>query len=43
MVSDSFVPAVGGEGVVASGLGFCTGASEGWGGGVARCRLSRST
>jgi hypothetical protein len=40
---ESFVPAVGGETVVASGLGLCTGASEGCGGGVARWRLSRST
>jgi hypothetical protein len=35
MVSESLTPAVGGVGVVASGLGLITGASEGWGGGVA--------
>jgi hypothetical protein len=40
---DSFVPALGGAMVVASGLGLCMGASEGCGGGVARWRSSRST
>lgn len=40
---DSFVPAVGGDIVVASGFGLCTGASEGCGGGVARWRSSRRT
>jgi hypothetical protein len=40
---DSLVPALGGDMVVASGLGLCTGASEGWGGGVARWRSSLST
>lgn len=43
MVRESFVPAVGGPIVVASGLLFGTGASEGCGGGVARCRSSRRT
>lgn len=37
---DSLVPAVAGCGVVARGFGFTTGASEGWGGGVARCKSS---
>ena len=37
---DNFVPAVAGWGVVASGFGLMTGASEGCGGGVARCRSS---
>lgn len=36
MVGESLVPTEGGEGVVASGFGLWTGASEGWGGGVAR-------
>lgn len=40
---ESLVPALGGEMVVASGFGLCTGASEGCGGGVARWRSSRST
>ena len=35
--SDSLTPAVGGTGVVASGLGLAMGASEGWGCGVERC------
>lgn len=39
---ESFTPAVGGAGVVAKGFGLVVGASEGCGGGVARCRLSRS-
>lgn len=43
MTSESFVPAVGGETVVASGLVFGTGLSEGWGGGVARLSWSRRT
>lgn len=37
---DIFVPAVAGWGVVASGLGLIMGASDGCGGGVARCRSS---
>ena len=36
----SLMPAFGGVGVVARGLGLTMGASWGWGGGVARCRLS---
>jgi hypothetical protein len=34
--NDILVPAVAGWGVVARGFGLITGASEGWGGGVAR-------
>lgn len=34
--SESLVPAVGGDIVVARGFGLCIGASEGWGGGVAK-------
>ena len=41
--SDSFVPAVAGCGLVASGFGLMIGASEGCGGGVARCRSSLRT
>lgn len=41
MQSESFTPAVGGPGVVASGFGLATGASDGWGGGVARRISSR--
>lgn len=37
---ETFVPAVAGCGVVARGLGFKTGDSEGCGGGVARCKSS---
>lgn len=37
------VPIVAGCGVVARGLGLRTGASDGWGGGVARSRSSLST
>lgn len=37
------VPVVAGCGVVANGLGLTTGASDGWGGGVARRRSSLST
>lgn len=37
------MPAFGGVGVVARGLGLAIGASWGWGGGVARCRLSWRT
>ena len=36
----SLMPAFGGIGAVARGLGLTVGASWGWGGGVARCRLS---
>jgi hypothetical protein len=38
--SEILVPAVAGWGVVARGFGFIIGASEGCGGGVARCRSS---
>ena len=41
LTSESLTPDVGGAGTVASGLGFMTGASEGCGGGVAKCRSSR--
>ena len=41
MESESLTPAVGGPGVVASGFGLTTGASDGCGGGVARCMSSR--
>ena len=37
---DSFTPIVGGVGSVASGFGLMIGASDGWGGGVARSRSS---
>ena len=37
---ESFMPAFGGEGVVANGFELTIGASWGCGGGVARCRLS---
>lgn len=37
---DILVPDVAACGVVARGLGFIIGASEGWGGGVARCKSS---
>jgi len=37
----SLTPAVGGNGFVARGFGFCAGASDGCGGGVASCRSSR--
>lgn len=40
LIKHSFTPAVGGVGAVARGLGFKTGASDGCGGGVARCRSS---
>lgn len=39
---ERLVPAVAGWGVVASGFGLMTGASDGCGGGVARCRSSLS-
>lgn len=39
---ETFVPADAGWGVVARGFGFMIGASEGCGGGVARCRSSFS-
>jgi hypothetical protein len=39
---DNFTPVVGGVGSVARGLGFMIGASDGWGGGVARRRSSWS-
>lgn len=42
MVRDNFTPLVGGEGVVARGFGFIMGASDGCGGGVAKCKSSRS-
>jgi hypothetical protein len=41
--NDIFVPAEAGWGVVARGFGLIIGASEGCGGGVARCRSSLST
>lgn len=41
MTSETFTPAVGGAGVVARGFGLMVGASEGCGGGDARCRSSR--
>ena len=37
---ESFMPAFGGAGVVASGFGLIMGPSCGCGGGVARCKLS---
>lgn len=37
---ESFMPAFGGDGVVANGFELTIGASWGCGGGVARCRLS---
>lgn len=40
-MSEILVPAVGRPTVVARGFGLVTGASEGWGGGVARCKSSR--
>ena len=40
---DSLTPLVGGMLLVARGLGLMTGASDGWGGGVANCRSSRRT
>lgn len=40
LTRDSLTPDVGGVGPVARGLGFKTGASDGCGGGVARCRSS---
>lgn len=40
---ESFVPALAGCGVVARGFGFMIGASEGCGGGVARCKSSFRT
>lgn len=40
---ESFVPAVSGWGVVARGFGLITGASDGWGGGVASRRSSFNT
>lgn len=43
LISDTLVPAVAGWGFVASGFGFMTGASDGCGGGVARCRSSLRT
>ena len=43
MFIESLTPTVGGPIVVARGLGFTGGASEGCGGGVARCNSSRST
>ena len=39
---DNLVPAVAGDGVVASGLLLTTGVSNGWGGGVARYISSRN-
>lgn len=41
--SESFVPVVGGDTVVARGFGLWMGASDGCGGGVARWRSSRNT
>jgi hypothetical protein len=41
--NDILVPAVAGMGVVANGFGLIIGASDGWGGGVARCRSSLRT
>lgn len=43
ITSDIFTPEVGGVGTVARGLGFTIGASEGCGGGVARCKSSTSS
>lgn len=43
VVKESFVPADGGVTVVARGLLFGGGISEGWGGGVANCISSRRT
>jgi hypothetical protein len=40
LTSDSLTPDVGGAGFVASGFGLMIGASDGCGGGVARCRSS---
>lgn len=40
LTNDSLTPDVGGLGLVASGFGFMIGASEGCGGGVARCKSS---
>ena len=41
--NETFVPAVAGWGVVASGFALIMGASEGCGGGVARCKSSFRT
>lgn len=41
--NDNFVPADAGWGFVARGFGLIIGASEGCGGGVARCKSSLST
>ena len=40
LIKDTFTPDVGGAGTVARGLGLMIGASDGWGGGVARCKSS---
>jgi hypothetical protein len=41
--SETLTPDVGGVGTVARGFGFIIGASDGCGGGVARCRSSLSS
>ena len=40
LISDTFTPDVGGFSSVARGFGLTIGASDGWGGGVARCKSS---
>lgn len=43
LINDTLVPAVAGWGFVASGFGLMMGASDGCGGGVARCKSSLRT